>query len=74
MAATPPARADRSGSGHGSPLIARRGLFEWLSTGGPAGVTLVSAPAGSGKTVLLRSWIDEAGLRRPRRLGHRRTR
>ena len=32
-------------------------------TGDPAGVTLVSAPAGSGKTVLLRSWIDEAGLR-----------
>jgi LuxR family maltose regulon positive regulatory protein len=28
-----------------------------------AGVTLVSAPAGSGKTVLLRSWIDEGGLR-----------
>ena len=39
-----------------------RGLFERLSTGSPAGVTLVSAPAGSGKTVLLRSWIDEAGL------------
>ena len=28
-----------------------------------AGVTVLSAPAGSGKTVLLRSWIDEAGLR-----------
>jgi LuxR family maltose regulon positive regulatory protein len=27
------------------------------------GVTLVSAPAGSGKSVLLRSWIDDAGLR-----------
>jgi len=25
-------------------------------------VTVVSAPAGSGKTVLLRSWIDQAGL------------
>jgi len=25
-------------------------------------VTVVSAPPGSGKTVLLRSWIDEAGL------------
>jgi LuxR family transcriptional regulator, maltose regulon positive regulatory protein len=25
-------------------------------------VTVVSAPAGSGKTVLLRSWIAEAGL------------
>ena len=62
MAASPPARTDRSGSGHGSPPIARRGLFERLSTGSPAGVTLVSAPAGSGKTVLLRSWIDDSGL------------
>ena len=62
MTTTPPARADRPVGGHGSPLVARRGLFERLSTGGPAGVTLVSAPAGSGKTVLLRSWIDEAGL------------
>jgi LuxR family transcriptional regulator, maltose regulon positive regulatory protein len=25
-------------------------------------VTVMSAPAGSGKTVLLRSWISEAGL------------
>jgi LuxR family maltose regulon positive regulatory protein len=25
-------------------------------------VTVVSAPPGSGKTVLLRSWIDAAGL------------
>jgi LuxR family maltose regulon positive regulatory protein len=62
VATTPPARTDRSGSGQGSPPIARRGLFERLSTGSPAGVTLVSAPAGSGKTVLLRSWIDQAGL------------
>jgi LuxR family maltose regulon positive regulatory protein len=62
VATTPPARNDRSRSGHGSPPIARRGLFERLSTGSPAGVTLVAAPAGSGKTVLLRSWIDEAGL------------
>ena len=28
-----------------------------------SGVTLLSAPAGSGKSVLLRSWIDGAGLR-----------
>ncbi len=62
MVTTPPARADGPVGGRGSPLVARRGLFERLSTGGPAGVTLVSAPAGSGKTVLLRSWIDEAGL------------
>ncbi len=62
MAASPPARADRSGSGHGSLPVARRGLFERLSAAGPAGVTLVSAPAGSGKTVLLRSWVDDSGL------------
>ena len=41
-------------------VVARPGLFGRL--GGPARVTVVSAPAGSGKTVLLRSWIAEAGL------------
>ena len=40
--------------------VARPALFERL--GGAARVTVVSAPAGSGKTVLLRSWIAEAGL------------
>ena len=40
--------------------VARPGLFGRL--GGPARVTVVSAPAGSGKTVLLRSWIAAAGL------------
>ena len=44
-------------------VVAREGLYARLSAGVPAGVTLVSAPAGSGKTVLLRSWIDQAGLR-----------
>jgi len=42
------------------PPVARRRLFERLD--GAARVTLVSAPAGSGKTVLLRSWAGEAGL------------
>ena len=37
----------------------RPGLFERL--GASARVTVVSAPPGSGKTVLLRSWIAEAG-------------
>jgi LuxR family transcriptional regulator, maltose regulon positive regulatory protein len=40
--------------------VSRRGLFERL--GASARVTVVSAPPGSGKTVLLRSWIGEAGL------------
>ena len=41
-------------------LISRPGLFGRL--GGAGRVTVVSAPAGSGKTLLLRSWIGEAGL------------
>jgi LuxR family transcriptional regulator, maltose regulon positive regulatory protein len=41
-------------------VVARPGLFGRL--GGPARVTVVAAQAGSGKTVLLRSWISEAGL------------
>lgn len=36
------------------------GLFGLLR--GAGRVTVVSAPAGSGKTLLLRSWIGEAGL------------
>jgi LuxR family transcriptional regulator, maltose regulon positive regulatory protein len=43
-------------------VVARASLFARLSaTRGPV-VTLVSAPAGSGKTVLLRSWIAAEGL------------
>jgi len=41
-------------------IVTRGGLFERLA--GAARVTVVSAPVGSGKTFLLRSWIDEAGL------------
>jgi LuxR family transcriptional regulator, maltose regulon positive regulatory protein len=41
-------------------IVPRTGLWEQL--GGSARVTVVSAPAGSGKTVLLRSWIGQAGL------------
>ncbi|MGH3175161.1 MAG: AAA family ATPase, partial [Streptosporangiaceae bacterium] len=40
-------------------VVARPGLWEQL--GGPSRVTVVSAPPGSGKTVLLRSWLTEAG-------------
>ena len=40
--------------------MSRTGLFERL--GGSARVTVISAPPGSGKSVLLRSWIGEAGL------------
>ena len=41
-------------------LIGRCGLFERLGRAGR--VTVVSAPAGSGKSVLLRSWVGAAGL------------
>ena len=40
-------------------VVSRPGLWERL---GAARVTVVSAPPGSGKTVLLRSWTGEAGL------------
>jgi LuxR family transcriptional regulator, maltose regulon positive regulatory protein len=39
-------------------VVSRPGLWERLD--GAARVTVVSAPAGSGKTVLLRSWISQA--------------
>jgi len=44
-------------------VVLRPVLFERLSAAAPGTVTLVCAPAGSGKTVLLRSWaaqIEEA--------------
>ena len=43
-----------------SAVVSRPALWERL--GGAARVTVVSAPPGSGKTVLLRSWISQAGL------------
>src|SRR5689334_24119569 len=47
-----------AGRGAGG-VVSRPGLFGRLEA---ARVTVVSAPPGSGKTVLLRSWIGEAGL------------
>ena len=44
----------------GAEIVSRRALFERLGRAGR--VTQVSAPAGSGKTFLLRSWIGTAGL------------
>ena len=48
-----------AGPGAGG-VVSRPGLFGRLAA--PARVTVVSAPPGSGKTVLLRSWISQAGL------------
>jgi LuxR family maltose regulon positive regulatory protein len=42
-------------------VVARRRLFATLGRA-ESGATLLSASAGSGKTVLLRSWIEDAGL------------
>jgi LuxR family transcriptional regulator, maltose regulon positive regulatory protein len=44
----------------GTGAVVRPALFGLLQRA--ARVTVVSAPAGSGKTVLLRSWINETGL------------
>ncbi|MGO8893212.1 MAG: AAA family ATPase, partial [Streptosporangiaceae bacterium] len=51
---TPAAPAVRAG------VVFRPGLFGLLAQAGR--VTVVSAPAGSGKTLLVRSWIGESGL------------
>ena len=45
-----------------SRLVRREALFERLSAAPANCVVLVCAPAGSGKTMLLRSWLDAAGL------------
>ena len=55
LAAHPPIRHSARAA-----VVSRPGLWERL--GGAGRVTVVSAPPGSGKTVLLRSWIGEAGL------------
>ena len=54
------AGADRVARPRAGKFVSRRGLFGRLDAS--ARVTVVSAPPGSGKTDLLRSWIGEAGL------------
>jgi LuxR family maltose regulon positive regulatory protein len=48
---------------HPHSLVERTKLFELLEAGLAGGIALVAAPAGSGKTILLRSWVEVAGLR-----------
>jgi LuxR family maltose regulon positive regulatory protein len=43
--------------------VRREPLFDRLGDATAGGVVLVCAPAGSGKTVLLRSWVQATGLR-----------
>jgi LuxR family transcriptional regulator, maltose regulon positive regulatory protein len=52
--------ADRAAAPGAEGFVLRPGLFGRL--GAAARVTVVSAPPGSGKTVLLRSWISASGL------------
>jgi len=47
-------------------LIHRSDLVAALDRAAASAVTAISAPAGSGKTSLLRAWADRPG--RPRRL------
>ena len=65
--AVPRAIAKPDRAAHGRPpagrgLVRRRELFGRLSAAEPGGVVVVQAPAGSGKTMLLRSWIEEERL------------
>jgi LuxR family transcriptional regulator, maltose regulon positive regulatory protein len=46
----------------GRGVVRRVGLFERLSAARAGGVVLVCAPAGSGKSVLVRSWLEAEGL------------
>lgn len=54
----PPAGGPAAGRG----LVTRGELFGVLSAVLPGHVVLVCAPAGSGKTVLLRSWVEAQGF------------
>src|SRR5689334_24183836 len=46
-------------------MVERPRLFAELEAGAAGGVTLISAPAGSGKTMLLSSWIESGRARDP---------
>jgi ATP/maltotriose-dependent transcriptional regulator MalT len=52
--AVPPTRPD---------VVPRSRLIQKLAAGGQRRLTLIAAPAGFGKTTLLCSWIQQAGLR-----------
>ena len=60
LTATQQARLERLLSGDG--LVRRQSLIDRLSGSPAGGVAIVSAPAGSGKTVLVRSWLDSEDL------------
>ncbi len=43
-------------------LVSRPHVVELLEQGTRRALTLISAPAGSGKTTILSSWLREAGV------------
>jgi LuxR family maltose regulon positive regulatory protein len=55
------AGSGRAPSGAGSGLIRRRDLAAALDRAAQKRVTIISAPAGTGKTPLLRAWADQPG-------------
>jgi ATP/maltotriose-dependent transcriptional regulator MalT len=48
---------DVAGTGRRN-VLPRPGLYDYLDAAASDPVTVVVAPAGSGKTVLLRCWLD----------------
>ena len=56
LSPAPSATRERPPSAGG--LVKREKLFERLSGAGPGGVILVCAPAGSGKSALVHSWVS----------------
>ncbi len=62
MASTPAAAGSARGPGRGRPgLIDRHDLVAALDRSAEKQVTIISAPAGSGKTSLLHAWADRPG-------------
>ena len=45
-----------------SRVVRREALFERLSAAPVDCVALLCAPAGSGKTILVRSWVEDGGI------------
>jgi LuxR family transcriptional regulator, maltose regulon positive regulatory protein len=54
--------AGPEGRSAGRGVVQRAALFERLSAAAGGEVVLVCAPAGSGKSVLVRSWVEAVGL------------
>ena len=59
------ADAGRGADARPAGLIGRRDLVALLDQAAAKQVTIISAPAGSGKTSLLRAWADRPGQDRP---------